>query len=176
MSDPVKSFELGGIVGPLRAALAYDQQIEPIGASSVRRFVDGSAVKQTVWGGKLRISLSGDGWAPLGLHDLDYTAPLTLKCGTPEAIRAQVPAITLPATRRSDTGYAPFGRAHLANGSEVETPVALVGNVATCTAVAGAIGYAVWYWPQITGFAEPPTRTSSAARAEFSWQIVVEEA
>ena len=87
MSDPGKSFELGGIVVPLRAALAYDQQIEPIGASSVRRFVDGSAVKQTVWGGKLRISLSGDGWAPLGLHDLDYTAPLTLKCGTPEAIR-----------------------------------------------------------------------------------------
>ncbi|TVO53859.1 hypothetical protein [Denitromonas halophila] len=175
MSDAGKSFELGGIVVPFRAALGYEQQIEPIGASSLRRTINGSAIKQTAWAGKLRVTLSGDGWSPLGLDDLDYALPMTLKCHMPIARRSQSPAITLPTTRRSDAGYAPFARASLAGGAEVETAVSLVGDVATCTAVGGAISYAVWYWPQLVGFAEPPTTTGSAGPGEFGWQIVFEE-
>lgn len=171
-----KNIELGGIVIPFRAANGFDQQVEPIGASSLRRTINGTAIKQTAWAGKLRVTLQGDGWAPLGLQGLDYSAPLTLRCAIPEAIRSQVAAITLPAGRRSDPGYAPFGRAHLPGGAEVATPVSLVGDVATCTAVAGAIGYAVWYWPELIGYAEPPTRTGNAGRGEFGWQIVFEEA
>lgn len=175
MSDTGKSFELGGVVVPWRAALDHDQQIEAIGAMSTVRLLDGSAVRQTAWRGKLRVTLSGSGWTPLGLSGLDYTQAMTLKCAIPETVQSAVAAITLPAARRTDSGYAPFAQAHMADGSTVDTSVSVVGDVATCTAISGAIGYSVWYWPQLTVFADEPTRTGSAGTGDFGWQIVCEE-
>lgn len=174
MSADGKMFELGGRVVPLWAAHDYDQQSEILGSSSTRRTINASAVRQTVWRGKARITLSGSGWTPMGLADLDYSQSMVLKCGMPEAVSSSVAAITLPTTRRTDAGYEPYGRAHLPSG-DVDTPVALVGDVATCTAVTGAFGYSVCYWPQYTVYADEPVRTGNAQSGEFGWQIVCEE-
>lgn len=176
MSDSGKSFELGGVVVPLRAALNYDQQFEPVESASFRRMANGTGIKQTAWSGKLRVVLSGDGWAPIGLADLDYGSAMPLRCGMPEAVRANTAVIALPGARRTDAGYTPFAHAYMPDGSAVETAVAVVGDVATCTSVTNAIGYAVWYWPELTVIAQAPTRGASASRAEFTWQIVCEEA
>jgi len=170
-----QAFTLGGIDVPFRAALGHTQQIETLGASVTRRTISGGAIKQTVWRGKKRITLAGTGWAPVGVDEIDYTGQLTLKCAIPVAVRSNAASITLPTTRRSDSGYEPIGRAHLASGEEVETSVALVGDVATCSTVSGAVSYAVWYWPQFIVFADEPTQTGDAGAAEFGWQIVCEE-
>ncbi len=175
MSNPGEAFTLGGITVPFRAALGAEQQIERLRAAAFRRMTDGSGFRQVVWAGKHRVTLSGDGWSPIGLDGLDFESDLLLQCALPEVVRAQVAAITLPTTRRSDAGYEPFGRAHMSSGGEVETPVALVGDVATCTTVAGAVGYAVWFWPQFVVDTSGPTRGFSAERAVASWQIVCEE-
>ncbi len=174
-SNESNFFMLGGLPVPWRAALGYDQQVEPIEATTVRRTINGTAIKQTAWAGKVRVTLSGNGWAPIGADSLDYSQPLELRCAMPRAVRAQVAAITLPTTRRADAGYAPFAQAHLADGTTADTPVALAGNVATCTAVPTAVGYAVWYWPQYTVYASPPTEGADSSRAEFAWQLVCEE-
>lgn len=167
-------FELGGVVVPMTAALDLQQQITVTGGASTRRMMNGAALKQTQWQ-KLAVTLSGNGWCPLGLDALDYTGPLTLKCGLPRAIRSQSTSIALPVARRTDTGYEPFARAHLADGREVETAVSIATHVATVTAVAGAVSYAVWYFPQITVIASPPDESFDQGGAECSWSITAEE-
>lgn len=169
-----KAFELGGVVVPMTAALGLQQQVAVTGGASTRRMMNGAAIKQTQWQ-KLAITLSGNGWAPLGLDALDYSGPLTLKCGLPRAIRSQSTSIALPVGRRTDTGYEPFARAHMADGREVETAVSIATHTATVTAVVGAVGYAVWYFPQITVIASPPDETFDQEAAECSWSISAEE-
>lgn len=173
MSRTGKAFELGGIVVPVRAALKLTQQIEPVGGSSTRRLGAGSLIKQTVWR-KTRITLSGAGWCPIGVGALNWDAQLVLKCGLPEGITSNTTTITLPAGRRTDAGYQPFARAHLA-GEWQDTPVSIAGNVATVTAVAGAIAYQVWYWPVYTVYAEPPVTSVDKDTAQASWELVCEE-
>lgn len=168
------TFELGGVVVPVTAALDLQQQISVIGGASVLRMMNGAARKQTNWQ-KLAVALSGSGWAPLGLQSLDYSGPLTLKCGLPRAVRSQSTSIALPVGRRTDSGYTPFARAHMADGREVDTPVSIAAHTATVTAVSGAISYAVWYWPQITVLASPPEETFDQASGECSWSISAEE-
>ena len=71
------TFELGGVVVPVTAALDLQQQISVIGGASVLRMMNGAARKQTNWQ-KLAVALSGSGWAPLGLQSLDYSGPLDI--------------------------------------------------------------------------------------------------
>lgn len=170
----MKAFEIGGVVVPVSAALGLQQQISVIGGASVLRMMNGAGLKQTHWQ-RLAVSLSGSGWAPLGLQSLDYSAPLTLKCGLPRVVRSQSLSIALPVGRRSDAGYEPFARAHLADGREVATTVSITTHTATVTAVAGAISYAVWYWPQLTVIASPPEETFDQASGDCSWSISAEE-
>ena len=169
-----RAFELGGVVVPMTAALDLQQQITVTGGASTRRMMNGAALKQTQWQ-KLAVTLIGNGWCPLGLDALDYTGPLTLKCGLPRAIRSQSTSIALPVSRRTDAGYEPFAHAHLADGREVETAVSIATHVATVTAVAGAVSYAVWYFPQITVIASPPDESFDQGGAECSWSITAEE-
>ena len=177
MSAEGRSFELGGVVVPLTAALGLQQSISRVsGGSSTRRTMNGTAIHQANWR-KLAINLSGDGWAPLGIGALDYDDPagLTLKCGLPCAVRSQSNVIALPVKRRTDAGYEPFARAHLADGREVDTPLSIVSHTATLTTVAGAIGYAVWYFPQLVVIAAEPEETFDGAGAASSWQLTAEE-
>ena len=174
MSRAGKAFELGGIVVPIHAALDLQQRIEPIGGTSLLRLGLGAAVKQTAWR-KRRVTLSASGWCPPGMGALNWDSSMTLKCGLPESITTGSTSTTLPAGRRTDAGYEPFARAHLANEWR-DTPCSLAGNVATITAVSGAVAYQVWYWPQMTVYAEPPIETFDQATGQASWELVAEEA
>jgi len=54
------------------------------GGSTVTRFLDGSAIKQTHWTeDKWRIQIQGRGWVPSGLWALDYTVEQTWTIITP---------------------------------------------------------------------------------------------
>lgn len=174
MSRAGKAFELGGIVVPIHSALDLQQSVEPIGGASLLRLGQGAAVKQTTWR-KRRVTLSASGWCPPGLDALNWDSPLTLKCGLPESITTATTAATLPAGRRSDAGYEPFARAHLA-GEWRDTPVVIAGNAATITAVSGAIAYQVWYWPVFVVYVEPPVTSFDQGSAQASWELVCEEA
>lgn len=177
MSAAGKSFELGGIVVPITAALGLQQSISVVqGGQSTMRTMNGSVIRQTQWR-KISVSLSGDGWSPPGLSALDYNsaAGLTLKCGLPRAIRSNSASITLPTARRTDTGYEPFARAHKADGTEVETSISIASHTATLGAVSGAVSYAVWYFPQLTVIATPPEESFEAGGATASWQLQAEE-
>lgn len=176
MSRRGKSFELGGLVVPWSAGLNLNQEISPLeGGSSTRRMLNGRGEQQTNWR-KVSISLSADGWSPNGLDALDYTGPLLLRCGLPVSVRAQVTAIALPVGRRTDAGYEPFARAHLADGSERRTALSIASHVATLTPVADAVSYAVWYWPEFTVFARPPTQGVNHSTGNYGWSITAEEA
>lgn len=173
MSRSGKAFELGGIVVPIHAALDLQQRIEPIGGSTLLRLGQGAAVKQTTWR-KRRVTLSASGWCPPGLDALNWDSPLTLKCGLPESITTATASATLPAARRTDAGYEPFARAHLANEWR-DTPCSMAGNIATITAVSGVVAYQVWYWPQMTVYAEPPVNTFDQATGQARWELICEE-
>ena len=175
MSRAGKSFELGGVVVPITPALNFQQVLRPIeGGSGIVRMMSGRGVKQTAWSRKA-VELSGDGWCPLGLGALDYAAPMTLKCGVPTVARSQSTTIALPTARRTDAGYEPFARAHLPSGEEVRTAISITSHIATLTPVAGAISYAVWYWPQLTVLASPPEETFDRATGDTSWTLTAEE-
>lgn len=177
MSHAGKSFELGGVVVPLTPALGLQQSFSFVDGGQFRgRTMNGAPIIQTQWR-KLAVSLSGDGWSPLGLSALDFdsAAGLTLKCGLPRAVRSNSTSIALPVARRTDAGYEPFARAHLATGAEVDTTISITSHTATLGAVTGAVSYAVWYFPQLTVTATAPEETFDAEGAASSWSINFEE-
>lgn len=167
-------FEIGGLVIPITAAFSLRQQIEVAGGRAALRFANGASLRQVAWE-KLRATLSGDGWVPLGIEALDFGSTMNLKCGLPAARRNASGVITLPAARRTDTGYTPYARAHLPTG-DVETAVVLAGNVATCTTVSGAVSYTVSYYPELTVWADPPAQNFDGAGAATSWELILEQA
>lgn len=169
---------IGGIEVPLFALTdAFSQDYEELAAIAGLRLANGSLVIQRAWPAsgnyKLRSTISGGGSLPAPLDGLDRGASHEISCAQPRAIAAVGNVITLPAGRRSDTGYAPVGFASVA-GELISTPLALVGNVATLTTVAGAQHYQVRYWPKFTGMI---THRSSGEpwQAARSWTLTVEE-
>lgn len=168
----IRTLEIGGLVIPVQAAGDIEQTFEPIGGVSTGRMMNGTAYRQRHWR-KLKTRISGSGFAPPGLAGLDYDAQLLLKSVAARALQAVGNVVTVPAARRTDTGYAPLGYAVVA-GRTVSTPLALAGDTATLTAVSGAQGYGVWYWPQITVYAEF-NDSARPAGAAWSWSIEAEE-
>lgn len=166
------------ILDTLRVPVAVggesQQTYETFGAFAVLRLGLGAAVHQEVWR-KLRTTLSITGAVPVGLDGIDWTATHTLACIAPRSIQAATNAITLPAARRADA--APYGFAVTSAGLLQPTAVTLAGNVATLTAVAGATGYQVLYYPLLTIRAPAGPRCSyDAAGAVASWELACEEA
>jgi hypothetical protein len=82
---------------------------------------------------------------------------------------------TLPAARRSDSGFTPFATALLDGNRAVSTPVSLVGNVATCTAVTDAVAYRVNYYPAPTVWLMRPSESGSQSDASYRWELIAEE-
>lgn len=168
--------KIGSLDIPTLAALDLEQSYEPLGGEAIFRTVSGLGLKQTTWR-KTRIVTSGSGWMPAGLETLDTTAQLTLSCIVPR----RVPAVfatrqaTLPAARRSDAGHTPWGIATRADGGTVLTAVSLAGNIATVTAVSGAVAYDVLYFPQFTVWAGRPTDSGARGDASYRWELVCEE-
>lgn len=177
------SFEniiIGGIEIPFYAlADEFDQVYEEItdGISS-GRMGDGSLVIQRAWPDAsknylLRTIISGGGSLPAPLDGLNRGVVHEIECAKPRSISSTSPVITLPAGRRSGGIYAPIGYA-LVNGLLVETPISILGNVATLTAVSGYQHYEVHYWPKFSGRI---THSSSGQPwlARSRWTVTIEE-
>lgn len=172
MSGP--ALILGGVSVPMTAALDLSQTYEPIGGSTLLRMASGAAVKLTHWQ-KLSTQLSGGGWIPAGLQDLDYSAPLTLSCIAPRAVLSATNTATLPAARRTDSGAEPYAFALLVDGTPVNTTCSVVGNAATAGAVTGAARYVFNYYPELSVYATPPQESFDAAAGSLNWTLTAEE-
>lgn len=159
---------------PLPVGGVITQEYAEMGGKALLRFANGAGLLQTAWT-KLRTSISGTGAFPLGLDGVDWSAPVTLGCVAPRSIQSASNVITVPAARRTDA--APYGFAITADNARLlPTPVAIAGNTATLTAVAGALGYQVYWYPLLTVLApEGLSATWDAAGAVATWQIVAEE-
>lgn len=167
---------IGTLSIPLLSTLDIDQQYQALGTETILRAGTGRGIKQMTYH-KLRIVTSGSGWLPIGLNSIDYTAQHTLGCVIPRAIPADLSTrqATIPAARRTDTGYIPFGTAILSGDVAASTPVTMATNVATCTAVSGAVAYRVNYYPAPTVFLMRPDESGSHADASYRWELVAEE-
>lgn len=170
---------IGGIEIPLRALIGgFSQDYEEIAAISARRMANGALHLQRAWPAsgnyKLRSIIQGGGILPAPLDTLDRGGVHEISCAEARRIGATSNVITLPAGRRSDTGYTPKGYA-LVSGELVATPItSLVANVATLTVVSGAQHYQVRYWPKFTGAI---THKSSGEpwQARRTWSVTIEE-
>lgn len=170
------SLLVDGMILPQISALDVEQQYEMLATETILRAVNGRGIKQMTYG-KLRVTTSGSGWLPLGLDGIDYSITHVLGCVTPKRVPANFAAraAILPAARRSDSGFTPFGTALVGGGQAISTPVTMVGNVATCAAVAGAIDYMVSYYPAPTVWLMRPHESGNQADASYRWELVAEE-
>ena len=124
--------------------LDFNQTIEPIGGTSMRRMANGAAFKLTHWR-KHRISLSGSGWIPAPLLAVNYDASFEIELPYPVTLLA---AETLP------TGW-----------SQRSAPWAET----TITDQAGFSLRVVYV--KMTVYAEPP---SQSIGGDPSWELVCE--
>jgi hypothetical protein len=168
--------QIGSFVLPVAAGLELQQNYEQIGGQGILRAVSGRGIKQRTFS-KLRVRTSGSGWMPSGLEEIDEDAQHVMKCIAPRRMRANFTTrqATLPAGRRSDSGFTPFAFAELSGGRLVDCAVSLAGDVATAAAVSGAVAYHIHYYPQLTVFILSPTTSGNAGDASYSWELIAEE-
>lgn len=170
----IRSATLGGIAIPLYAAFDLQQTYESRSTEAIHRMGDGSLKKQIFGGAQNKVAtrISGRGPVPPGLQSLDFTSSLLLKCAAERAINSASNAITIPAERRSDADYEPWGRAQVDN-RWTPTPVAMATNLATLTPVAGADLYQVLWFPEFSVFVENggPSENNDLHRAETGWEL-----
>lgn len=171
----MKTIVIGGVSIPDLAALELQQTYEPIGGEMTLRTIGGSAIKQITWQ-KWRTTITGGGWLPFGLSSLDYSAQMAVACIVPRGVVCSGLSATLPAARRSDTGYVPWGVALMADQTTQITAATMAGNVATLDAVAGAIGYQAMYYPLLQCYVSRPKEQGVRETASYGWSIVAEEA
>lgn len=164
---------IGGIDIPLYAALDLRQTYEKFGGFSRRRMADGRATSQWRWQ-KLRTTIQAGGWIATVLEGLDFSQSMTLSCVAPRSKVSADTAITIPAARRSDSGWTPVGWG-LVGDEWVETAVAMVVDTANLTPVTGATLYRVSWYPLLTVFANPPAEDLSTQDAAYSWTLTAEE-
>lgn len=171
----VRQLIVDGVAVPVYAMTGISQRYEPVHATYRARMVDGSGKQRTLWSGKLRTVITGQGLIPAGLSAIDFTASFTLSCVAHRAINSASRVITLPAARRSDSGSTPYGRAAVGD-TWVDAPVAsLVGDTLTLTEISGATQYQAVYFPELTVFADPPTEDHPEHGPSFSWSLTAEE-
>lgn len=113
---------------------------------------------------------------PPGLDAIDYTQQQTIACIVPRSVNADINReAILPAARRADTGYLPFGWAFMPDGQRQETAAVMIGNTATLDAVTNAIGYQAAYYPLITCWLQRPTESATRSDASYRWELIAEE-
>lgn len=163
---------IGGIVVPHLGALQITQEYRPIESVARRRMGSGRLFQQTHWR-KLATTINIPlAWIPPALVSVDWDANIQIACVAPRTAQSVANAITLPAARRSD---APIDGFAVVGNQLVATPLNLVGDVATLTAVAGATAYRVNYYPLLTCYASPPEEQLDAAGAVYGWRLEAEE-
>lgn len=171
-------FSIGGLVVPLDSVLTFSQSYQPVERSTLHRIgTAGIGVKQTLYSGKLRTTISATGWTAPGLSGLDRSVAHPMLCaaalsnsGGPDNIR-----IGDESRRRSDEGFEPVAYA-LFPDQQVRTPV-LVDADGNClvTEVAGALQYKVDWYPRLTVLVMDFNEDTQADSATFAWELVAEE-
>jgi len=165
------------IIGTVRidldAAYSIRQTYTEIGGRSLRRMLDGSARLQHHWR-RLRTEISGQGRLPAGIANLDTSAAQTIYCMAPRAAYSSSTSVAIPAADKRRTDWAPHAYAHV-DGRMIATPVVASGTSATCTAVAGASGYTVNWYPVLTCYIEPPQTTFDGRGTVAGWTLIAEE-
>lgn len=166
---------IGGITVPVTARQTLSQAYEAVpGGAALLRMADGSLVKQFRWQ-KTATRINASGATAPGLEAIDWNAPIVLHCAEPRQMAGSGLVYTLPAARRSDSGFTPQGYAWV-NGEWVPTAVALATNTATLTAVPGATQYRVRWWPLLTVECEaPPQQEYDFNTGRYSWSWAAEE-
>jgi len=158
----------------LMAAMRVQQTYGQVGGGeTLLRLGDGAGLKQSTWR-KRSTTISGAGRMPPALEQIDWQASVTIGCVALVAIRSATTTITLPAARRTDAG--PFGFAVLPDGLVVKTAIDVTGNVATLTAVQGAVAYVAHYYPVLTCFSTGPVQRTDATGTAVGWELAAEEA
>lgn len=165
---------IGDLIVPTYSINEFDQEYEDIDNSTLERTADGSGVIYSLNWQKIRTRITGRGWAPSGLRNLAKGQFYRMRCKTPDAVLSDTTSVTLPAERRTDTDHDPVGFASVGDELVSSAITGISSNVATLTAVAGADGYMVWYWPDITVAITQNSCQMSANRSS-RWSIEAEQ-
>lgn len=128
------------------------QTLKPVRSRTVRRLQNGAAVSMSNFR-KLETTITGSGFYPAGLDAIDWDAAVSIHCVQRQAISSASNIIALPTNRRVDAGYTPDSGAFV-GGDLVPSPVSIEDHVATITAVSGATGYLIQYFPVLSVFAD----------------------
>lgn len=166
------SLKIGNIIIPREAGFTLRQTYDPILARTLLRTKSGNGIGQTRWA-KLRSSITGSGWQPAALDAIDLSVMHAVHCVETLSAYSATTTVTLPHAFRTDTGYTVQAWA-LVGKSLVSTPVSMAGQVATVTAVSGALQYQVDYYPIITGLVTISKSGDVDAQTK-SWTIEIEQ-
>lgn len=176
----INTLEIDGVRVPTEAVLEFEQEYTDLAGVSFERLADGAGVVRSTWSGKLATRLRGEGWAPSALENLALGTTHVMRCIMPRQVAGAGLSITLPAARRSDAGHEPIGLAAVGDAL-IETPITNLADIlsgasdaATLTAVAGADGYRVQYWPEITAVITSNT-SRGRSRAVYDWALEAEQ-
>lgn len=161
---------LGGVPIALHAG-APSEQISPLGGPEIIRLRGGAGVPMTHWQ-KSAISISGSGWMPPGLHGLDYTQPLELRCTKPLSIVGAHRGFTLSGSIRPDV--APWAQA-LIGDDWVNAALEVSGQSAQVAEMVGASLYRVCWMPLFIVAAKRPQEDLDAGAATHGWRLDCEE-
>lgn len=169
---------IGGLTVPLDSVLTFSQSYQPVERSTVHRLgTAGVGVKQTLYGGKLRTTISATGWTAPGLSALDRSAKHTLLCAATLSNAGGDSDIKIGDTnrRRTDAGFEPKAYALFADRHS-RTPVS-VDSSGNClvTPVAGAVQYKVDWYPRLEVLIIDFTEDTQADAATYVWELVAEE-
>ena len=141
------SLVIAGISVSVVSWLDFDQSIEPISGSSVRRMTHGAAFKMAGWR-KYRITFSGSGWVPAPLLAVNYDSSFVIE-------------LPLPVTLNSGESLPSGWTSRSAPWAEV-TKTDQVGNSVRVV------------YPKMTVIAEPP-RMGHNLSGNPSWELVCED-
>ena len=164
---------LGGIpITPLASGGFPDQSYDQDDDGVVEGRRSGGALVMMVHFRKALITISGSGLMGLGFDGLDYDQPLELRCTKPRRLTTTALTGVIPGTIRPD--QAPWATARVGN-REIPTPVAMVGNAFTITAVEDAQGYKVAWMPSYMVSCRPPLEAIQQAPYPYSWSFTARE-
>lgn len=164
---------IDSLVIPLVALGDHRQEYDHDLAQYDLRMADGSIVRQTRRSRKLTTTISGSGWMPSGLDDLDTSVPHTISCVAPRSVGGPGPVLILPSARRGDVPIS--GLVVTAAGvypCEVDT---VVGDVVTLETTPGALTYQAIYYPRFSAWLGYRSDLD-ANSATYGWTLTAREA
>jgi len=143
-----------------------------IAPKAILRTKNGRGIDTSRWS-KTRLSFSGSGWIPDGLHSLNLKQIVDIHCVDWLSTSDASNIITIPGAFRIDD-YAPQGLAFV-NGDMKPTSVSLAGSVATLTIVPGATFYHVSYCEILTSIITLIDRQFDDQNGVWNWALEAEQ-